>query len=109
MPCSQDSVLLFFSRSSACSVPLPPSSTVNAANQSTYTHYGITPDWHSLADYFSRIERQGMGINLASYVGAATVRRIVIGGGNRPPTPAELARSQSSTFRISMWHSVHSA
>jgi N-acyl-D-amino-acid deacylase len=73
----------------------PTNDRINAANQSTYTHYGITPDWHSLADYFNRIERQGMGINLASYVGAATVRRIVIGDANRPPTPAELARMQA--------------
>ena len=35
-----------------------------------------------------------MGINLASYVGATTVRRMVIGNENRPPTPAELAQMQ---------------
>ena len=70
----------------------PTNDRINAANQSTYTHNGIPPDWHSLADYFNRIERHGIGINLASYVGAATVRRIVIGDVNRPPTPAELGR-----------------
>src|SRR5439155_4365618 len=34
------------------------------------TNYGFTPDWTSFRQYFSRLERQGMGINLASYVGA---------------------------------------
>jgi dihydroorotase/N-acyl-D-amino-acid deacylase len=33
-----------------------------------------------------------MGINMASYVGATQVRRVVIGDGNRAPTPAELDR-----------------
>ena len=34
--------------------------------------------------YFARIEKQGMGINLASYVGATQVRRMVIGDDDRP-------------------------
>jgi dihydroorotase/N-acyl-D-amino-acid deacylase len=55
-------------------------------------HYGLTADWQTLGEYFSRLERQGIGINLASYVGATTVREVVIGGDNRPPTPAELVR-----------------
>ena len=40
----------------------------------TYEHYHITPDWRTLRQYFARIEKQGMGINLASYVGATSVR-----------------------------------
>ncbi|MBV8436255.1 MAG: D-aminoacylase [Silvibacterium sp.] len=52
--------------------------------------YGIKPDWTTFREYFARIERQGMGINLASYIGATQVRRYVIGEGNRPPTAAEL-------------------
>src|ERR1700675_3931555 len=34
-----------------------------------YDHYHITPDWTTLREYFARLEKQGMGINLASYVG----------------------------------------
>ena len=58
-------------------------------------HYGLTADWQSLGEYFARLERQGMGINLASYVGATTMREIVIGDANRPATAAELARMQA--------------
>jgi N-acyl-D-amino-acid deacylase len=61
----------------------------------TLEHYGLTADWQTLGEYFARLERQGIGINLASYVGATTLREVVIGGENRPATPAELARMRS--------------
>lgn len=65
------------------------------ADHVTYEHYHITPDWHSFREYFARLRRQGLGINLASYVGATQVRRAVIGEENRPPTPAELERMKT--------------
>jgi N-acyl-D-amino-acid deacylase len=55
-----------------------------------YEHLGITPDWRDFAGYFARLEKQGIGINVADYVGATTARRMVIGDDNRAPTPAEL-------------------
>lgn len=58
----------------------------------TWAHYGITPDWKTFNGYFGRLEKQGMGINLASYVGATQVRRLVIGNANRAPTAGELDR-----------------
>jgi N-acyl-D-amino-acid deacylase len=58
-------------------------------------HYGLKADWQSLGDYFARLERQGIGINLASYVGATTVREVVIGTENRPPSAAELMRMRA--------------
>jgi dihydroorotase/N-acyl-D-amino-acid deacylase len=54
----------------------------------------ITADWTDFAGYFARLERQGIGINLASYVGATTVRLAVIGGADRAPSAAELERMQ---------------
>jgi N-acyl-D-amino-acid deacylase len=61
----------------------------------TLEHYGLNADWQTLGEYFARLERQGIGINLASYVGATTVREIVIGTENRAPTAAELERMQA--------------
>jgi dihydroorotase/N-acyl-D-amino-acid deacylase len=55
-----------------------------------YEHLKINPDWRTLSQYFTRLERQGMGINLATYVGATSVRRVVIGDDNRAPSPQEL-------------------
>lgn len=59
-----------------------------------FEHYGIKRDWSDFSGYFARLERQGMGINLASYVGATTVREMVIGYGDRAATPAELEQMQ---------------
>jgi dihydroorotase/N-acyl-D-amino-acid deacylase len=60
------------------------------ADRLGYEHLKISPDWRTLSQYFGRLERQGMGINLATYVGATSVRRVVIGDDDRAPTPQEL-------------------
>jgi dihydroorotase/N-acyl-D-amino-acid deacylase len=60
------------------------------ADQLAYEHMKITPDWRSLSDYFARLEKQGIGINFATYVGATQVRRLVIGEDNRAPAAGEL-------------------
>ncbi|HEY6338732.1 MAG TPA: D-aminoacylase [Candidatus Sulfotelmatobacter sp.] len=65
------------------------------AGRSGYGHYKITPDWRTLRQYFARLEKQGMGINLASYVGATTVREIVLGEENKQPTPEQLEQMKS--------------
>ena len=59
-----------------------------------YEHFKITPDWRTFRQYFARLEKQGMGINLASYVGATQVRRMVLGDNDVQPTPAQLAQMQ---------------
>ena len=61
-----------------------------AADRPGYEHLKINPDWRTLAQYFARLERQGLGINLATYVGATSVRRIVIGDDDRAPNAQEL-------------------
>ena len=58
-------------------------------------HYGIHADWDSFGGYFARLEHQGMGINLASYVGATSVREAVIGTADRQATAAELTRMRA--------------
>jgi N-acyl-D-amino-acid deacylase len=68
----------------------PISDRTIAADRLGYEHLKISPDWRTLSQYFGRLERQGMGINLATYVGATSVRRVVIGDDDRAPTPQEL-------------------
>lgn len=34
---------------------------------------GIEPDWQTFRQYFARLEKQGIGINVADYVGATSV------------------------------------
>ena len=60
------------------------------ADRLKYDHYQITPDWRTFQQYFARLEKQGMGINLASFVGATQVRRVVLGDDNTQPTPEQL-------------------
>jgi N-acyl-D-amino-acid deacylase len=68
----------------------PLNDAIIQADRPSYDHYHLTPDWRSLRQYFTRLEKQGMGINLASYVGATQVRRMVLGDDNKQPTPAQL-------------------
>ncbi len=68
----------------------PLNDSIIKSEHSVYEHYGITPDWRTLKQYFSRLEKQGMGINLASYVGATQVRRMVLGDDDKQPTPQQL-------------------
>src|SRR5713101_6479871 len=68
----------------------PLNDAIIQAKRHTYDHYHITPDWRSFQQYFARLEKQGMGINLASYVGATQVRRMVLGDHDKQPTPAQL-------------------
>jgi dihydroorotase/N-acyl-D-amino-acid deacylase len=68
----------------------PENDAMRAADHSGYAHLHITPDWRTLGEYFARLEKQGMGINLATYVGATSVRRMVLGDADVQPTPAQL-------------------
>ena len=68
----------------------PLNDAIIQANRPSYDHYHITPDWRSFQQYFARLEKQGIGINLASFVGATQVRRMVLGDDDKQPTPAQL-------------------
>lgn len=50
--------------------------------------------WTTLGEYLETLERKGVAMNVASFVGATTVRVHELGYDDRPPTPEELARMQ---------------
>jgi dihydroorotase/N-acyl-D-amino-acid deacylase len=77
--------------------PLNP--TMIAADRAGYDHLHIHPDWSNFHEYFARLERQGMGINLASYVGATSVRRMVLGDADVQPTPEQLQQMRGLVDR----------
>jgi N-acyl-D-amino-acid deacylase len=72
----------------------PVNEAIARENAKAFEHYGVKRDWSDFTGYFAHLERQGIGINLASYVGATTVREMVIGYGDRAATPAELEQMQ---------------
>ncbi|HYL02972.1 MAG TPA: D-aminoacylase [Steroidobacteraceae bacterium] len=47
-------------------------------------------DWTTLGEYLARLERRGISVNVASYVGAGTVRTYVLGERDVQPTPGQL-------------------
>ena len=50
--------------------------------------YDIT--WNTLDEYLRHLEQRGIAPNVASFVGAGTVRNYVVGEMNRPATAAEI-------------------
>jgi N-acyl-D-amino-acid deacylase len=54
--------------------------------------YDIT--WTTLGEYLEQLAARGVAPNVASFVGATTVRIHVLGHADRAPTPAELATMQ---------------
>ena len=52
--------------------------------------FNLTIDWRTLDEYFKRLEKQGSGVNLGTFVGATQVREYVIGYDDRAPTAPEL-------------------
>jgi dihydroorotase/N-acyl-D-amino-acid deacylase len=73
----------------------PLNDTIMANDRPGYAHYKINPDWRTFRQYFARLEKQGMGINLASYVGATQVRRMVLGDADVQPTPEQLEKMRA--------------
>lgn len=55
--------------------------------------YKIT--WTTLGQYLGYLEKKGVSTNVASFVGAETVRTHELGFENRKPTPQELERMQN--------------
>ena len=73
----------------------PLNDAIVKADHVTWEHYGVQPTWRTFRDYFTRLRKQGMGINLASYVGATEVRRMVLGDDDRAPSPEELEQMKA--------------
>src|SRR3984893_2337718 len=73
----------------------PLNDAIITADRAGYEHYKINPDWRTFRQYFSRLGKQGMGINLASYVGATQVRRMVLGDADVQPTPEQLDKMKA--------------
>jgi len=55
-------------------------------------HYPIT--WTSLAQGLDQLQHHGISCNVASFVGAATIRENVLGFADRAPSAAELVQMQ---------------
>jgi N-acyl-D-amino-acid deacylase len=61
--------------------------------QQDWIRYDI--EWTTLGEYLEYLENKGVSPNVASFVGATTVRVHEVGYDNRPPTPEELDRMRA--------------
>lgn len=73
--------------------PLTPAMKQLMVKEQGDLKYDIT--WTTLSEYLRDLERRGVSPNVASFIGAATVREHVIGLEDRAPTPDELERMRA--------------
>ena len=73
----------------------PLNDAIIESDRISYDHLKINPDWRTLRQYFARLEKQGIGINLATYVGATQVRRMVLGDDDKQPTAVQLEQMKA--------------
>ena len=76
----------------------PLNDAILQSDRSGYDHYKINPDWRTFRQYFARLEKQGIGINVADYVGATQVRRVVLGDDDKQPTHEQLEQMKRVSF-----------
>ncbi len=72
--------------------PLSPAMKTLAAQRQSDIKYPIT--WTTLGEYLTMLERRGIAPNIASFVGAGTVRTNLLGEADVQPSPAQLAQMQ---------------
>ena len=73
----------------------PVSDRMIADGKAPYEHFKVTHDWHSLREYFARIERSKSAVNIGTFVGSGGIRDYVVGKEDRPATAAELTEMKN--------------
>ena len=71
--------------------PITPAMRARMLEQQDYD-YDIS--WRSLGEYLKHLQQRGISTNVASFVGASTVRTHVLGHSNRAPSSDELKQMQ---------------
>lgn len=66
-----------------------------ARNESQESDIKYPIDWRTLGQYLQARERAGTSLNIASFVGATTVRDFVLGEGDVQPTAEQLQRMRA--------------
>ncbi len=72
----------------------PTNDVLNGEAKPFLDRFRLTVDWTDLAGYRRRFEAQKSTINIGTYVGAASVRGVVLGLGKVDPTAAQLGEME---------------
>jgi N-acyl-D-amino-acid deacylase len=73
--------------------PFSPAQKAEAEAEQTTIRYPVT--WTTLGQFLEFLERKGVGVNIASMVGASTIRVHELGRNDVDPTPEQLARMRA--------------
>jgi len=73
----------------------PWNDAMKASNRNNQGELTYAIDWTTLGEFMTSLERRGIATNVASFIGATTVRIHELGYEDRAPTPEELTRMQS--------------
>src|SRR5262245_4688771 len=74
----------------------PTNARLLAEGKEVFEHYGVTPDFTTLAGYWKAFARAHPTINLGTFVGAGSVRNLIVGANDRPATAEELAQMEKA-------------
>ncbi len=66
-----------------------------AMKQDIRKRTGFDPPWNTLGQYLEYLQSEGVAPNVASFIGAGTVRELVLGEDNVTPDAAQLQRMQA--------------
>jgi len=70
----------------------PVNDNVREGMKNFWMEYNLDYSWHTLGEYLDYVEKKGTAVNIASFVGATTVRMYVIGFDDRPATAEEMEK-----------------
>ena len=70
--------------------PLTPAMKKDMTSHQGDIHYDV--NWTTLGEYLEKLQQRGIAPNVASFVGAGTIRINVLGEDNVEPTPAQLSQ-----------------
>jgi len=73
--------------------PFSPTQKAEALAEQTVTRYPI--GWTTLGEFLQFLEKKGVSVNVASMVGASTIRVHELGRNDVDPTPGQLGRMQA--------------
>ncbi|HEX8481350.1 MAG TPA: D-aminoacylase [Allosphingosinicella sp.] len=77
--------------------PFSPAQKAEAEAEQTVTRYPIS--WTTLGEFLTFLEKKGVSVNVASMVGASTVRVHELGRNDVDPTPEQLGRMRALVRR----------
>src|SRR5262245_49208197 len=74
----------------------PTNARMIAGAKEIYERYKVKPDWTTMAGYWKAFARARPALNMGTFVGAGSLRNLVVGEEDRPPTAEELKAMEAA-------------